>query len=272
MLTEELKNIVEKNKDLRKDFLSNLLKEYLELVALNFIYNSKYAFLIFKGGSCLRICFNLPRLSEDLDFDYEKPFKIKSFFNDLIKYFKKEKDFPLLEANIGKERLYLKFPILKDLGVSEIGESDKLYLKIELSQVKKCSYQTEIDPIFQDGFSFLVCRFSKEDLMAGKICAALERVWFKGKDNEIKVKGRDFFDLYWFMKQKIVPNYECIFYQEKKIKPKQLWKLIQKRIAGVNPRDLEYDLMPLIKERKFVKNFCQSFKNLFNQELRFYKS
>ena len=270
MLFKELQNIVEKNKKIRKDFLRNLLKEHLELIALDFIYNSKYSFLIFKGGSCLRVCFDLPRLSEDLDFDYEKNFETKEFFQDLINYFKKEKNFPTTEAKIGKERLYLKFPVLKKLKIASKSESDKIYLKIELAKAKICPFKTEMEAIFQDGFSFLVKRYSKADLMAGKICAVLERVWFKGKKSEIKIKGRDFFDLYWFMRQKIVPNYKCIFYQGKQVLAKKVWKLINAKIKNINPRDLEYDLLPLIKEGAFVKNFSLNFKKLFTEQIKIY--
>jgi len=272
MLLEELQNIVLENKESRKDFLRNLLKEYLQLIVLEFIYNSKYSFLIFKGGSCLRVCFDLPRLSEDLDFDYPKKLEIRNFFEDLINFFKKEKNFPQLETKISKERLYLKFPILKELKIAKENESEKLYLKIELAKTKECSFKTELDSIFKQGFSFLLKRYSQEDLMAGKICAVLERVWFKGKKSEIKVKGRDFFDLYWFMKQKVIPNYNCVFYQNRQISPREIWDLIEKKIEKINPYDLRYDLLPLIKDQNFVKQFSSNFKSLIKKEIKFYKN
>ena len=50
-------------------FKKNLVKEYLQIPILSFFYsNKKYQDLIFYGGSCLKHCFDLPRLSEDLDF------------------------------------------------------------------------------------------------------------------------------------------------------------------------------------------------------------
>jgi len=41
-------------------------KEYLQYIFLNAI--SKYDNFVFKGGTCLRICYGLERASEDLDF------------------------------------------------------------------------------------------------------------------------------------------------------------------------------------------------------------
>ncbi len=226
--------------------------------------------MIFKGGSSLRVCFDLPRLSEGLDFDYDKKFEVKKFFADLTDYFRKDQNFPQVEEKMGERRLYLKFPVLRKLGLSGKGESDKLYLKIELTPSKRCLFRIETEPIFKEGFNFLVRRYSLEDLMAGKINAVLARVWFKGKKNEIKAKGRDFFDLYWFMKKKVVPNYDCIFYKNKKISSQEVWNLVEKRVKAVSSRDIEYDIDALIKEKNFPKNFSSNFKSLFEKELVFY--
>jgi len=268
MITQKLKTIVEENKTLYRGYLNNLLKNYLQLLVLNFIYNSKYAFLIFKGGSCLRICFDLPRLSEDLDFDYEKDFDIPQFFADISQYIRREENFPLLETKITKQRLYLKFPILKSLGLATEWESDKLYLKIELSLVKKCKYKTEIQPIFEEGLSFLVKRYDLSTLMAGKIEAILQRVWFKGKKSEITVKGRDYFDLYWYLKKGIKPNYECLEYKGKRPSKTEVWQEVKKRVKKVKAKDLEYDLVNLVENRNFVRDFCQNYQAIFKEKLR----
>ena len=51
-----------------------------------------------KGGTCLRFCFGLSRLSEDLDFDTEKTdFSLKQFTQDLRDYFVKTLKFDQLE-------------------------------------------------------------------------------------------------------------------------------------------------------------------------------
>ena len=79
---------------------------------------------------------------------------------------------------------------------------------------------------------------------------------FGSKEKKVKSKLKEeFFDLYWFMKQKVIPNYDCIFYQGEKISPQKLWDLIEKKIKKVNLSDLEYDLLPLIRDRIFVKQF-----------------
>ena len=77
MFKKTLENIVQEKKRLGLPgfVIKNILKEYLQYPVLSFIYNDKkYKSMIFIGGSCLRTCFDLPRLSEDLDFDLPEAF------------------------------------------------------------------------------------------------------------------------------------------------------------------------------------------------------
>jgi predicted nucleotidyltransferase component of viral defense system len=115
MLEQILKTLIDEKKrqGLTNDVIRNILKEILQFYSLDFIYNSVYGKdLIFTGGSALRICYGLNRLSEDLDFDLEEDKKIDKelLVNDIINYFKKRLSFQKIEATIsGKEKkIYLK--------------------------------------------------------------------------------------------------------------------------------------------------------------------
>ena len=51
-------------------FQKHILKEYVELLALEWITRSEYAKkMVFIGGTCLRLVYGIDRFSEDLDFD-----------------------------------------------------------------------------------------------------------------------------------------------------------------------------------------------------------
>src|SRR3989338_2457182 len=64
MISQEELNEVKRK---RKTNLYYAEKEYLQYIFLNAI--SKYPEnFVFKGGTCLRICYGLERASEDLDF------------------------------------------------------------------------------------------------------------------------------------------------------------------------------------------------------------
>src|SRR3990167_5299574 len=131
LLEELLKPIIAEKKQLGipKTVVLNYLKEYVQYLVLNLIYNnSKFKRLIFKGGSCLRVCYQLPRLSEGLDFDYRQRQFSTRLLPNLEKYLSEEirsKYFSSLETKIQSTlRLYLKFPLLRKLGLAEGSESD----------------------------------------------------------------------------------------------------------------------------------------------------
>ena len=64
-----LANLISESPSRNNLYKRNLLKEYLQIVVLDFIYSHPvYSQLLFYGGSALAHCFDLQRLSEDLDF------------------------------------------------------------------------------------------------------------------------------------------------------------------------------------------------------------
>ena len=87
--TDELNELKKK----RKTNLYYEEKEYLQFIFLNALSRFADKF-VFKGGTCLRICYALERASEDLDFSTElKSKKIKEIINECLK------DFALLNIN-----------------------------------------------------------------------------------------------------------------------------------------------------------------------------
>jgi len=87
-----IKKILEEKKETTDTFKRNLIKEYLQVLVLSFLYSKRrYQNLLFYGGSCLRHCFNLPRVSEDLDFvDIKEEVNLNSLSSDLRNFFEKQ--------------------------------------------------------------------------------------------------------------------------------------------------------------------------------------
>lgn len=263
MLEEILKTIVgEKKKEgMRRPLILNSLREYLQYLVLSFLYNSPdFKKLVFKGGSCLRICFDLPRLSEDLDFDGKVDLlKLESFLKEKIK----KAGFNNLETKIqGKGRLYLKFPILKRLELVQKGESDKLYVKIEIGKDKLANGQFSLTPISQKGFNFLLYHYDLPSLFSGKINAILERLWFKGKKNEVDIKGRDFYDLWWFLQKEIMPNFSSLALSAGIKNEKELKKALLERFKMVTPYKLAFDLQNFLSDTEFVNDFAKNYNEI----------
>lgn len=276
MLKEILKDIVaEKRREGAPDFvIKNFLKEYLQYPVMNFIYNSAdYKNFIFTGGSCLRICFGAPRLSEDLDFDLKpsdyKKFNISKLAQELENHFAQKFLIPIKIKCQSDKRIYLKFPVLKELGLAAGSESDLLYVKIEPSQSVFINPKTEIQPISEFGFNFIVKRYSLEFLMTGKLSAIFNRQWFKGKENEINIKGRDFYDLFWYLENNVKPNYKNLE-QLTGVKSEICLKRKLKRKINENltAQKLMYDLKNFFPNQNFISDFCRNYKKIMERFLK----
>lgn len=270
-----LENILSESGISNSAFKRNLIKEYLQIFILEFIYaHPKYNQLFFYGGSCLAHCFGLPRLSEDLDFvDKEKKVDIKELAIDLEKYFKENIDIgENVEAKAQKFRVYLKFPILHELGVTSGRKEDTnlLFLKVEVfSDFNFCKkYKTEIRPIFKFNRSILIKTFDLPTLMATKIGAILERKWEKTDKSGktlIKVKGRDYFDLMWYLEKGIEPNLDCI----KNIKDREdLRNKLLLIVSKIDSSSIKLDLEAFISNEVFIKNTSSNLKDILVREIK----
>ncbi|MBI5229787.1 MAG: nucleotidyl transferase AbiEii/AbiGii toxin family protein [Candidatus Magasanikbacteria bacterium] len=263
-----LKELLNKTSAKNVLYQRNVLKEYLQILVLDFLYaHPTYSGLIFYGGSCLAQCYGLPRLSEDLDFvDLKKEVVLINLAEDLKNYFSQKTDLPM-RATVQKFRVYLKFPILKELGTAKTGESDDLFLKIEIfSTFDSCpKYKVEIIPLFKFNRTVLIKTFDLSTLMATKIRAILNRSWAK-KDvqgNElIKVKGRDYFDLMWYLEKVVKPNLDCLGITQGVLKSKLL-----KSIERLDKRSIELDLEAFIDNADLIKNLSGSMRDILKRQV-----
>ena len=275
MLIDILQDIVAEKKQLgiSEAVIKNFLKEYLQYPALDFIYNSsEYKNFIFTGGSCLRVCFNAPRLSEDLDFDLQedewKKFDLKIFGEKITAMFRNKYLLPVESRTQSDYRVYLKFSVLKKMGLAKKMDSDFLLIKIEPNQSRYNIEAIEKTSVAKFGFNFVGRNYKLSYMMVGKIGALFNRLWFKGDKNEIDIKGRDFYDLYWYLQNKIEPNWEVMrqlvgIANREELKDKIL-DLIDKKVTV---QKLSYDLKNFFPEQIFVEEFCKNYKELISKLL-----
>lgn len=268
MFIDNLKQTYSTHKDVNLVLLRNILKEKIQFYILDYVYKSTWRKnFIFKGGTCLRICFGLPRLSEDLDFDVQNypQFSIQTFCEKMRDYFTKTLQYTKLSTKLANNRrtIYLKFPILLNLGVP-IGksESDIVTVRIDFAPVVGTKFKTEISIKSTNDISFLVQRYSIKDLFAGKIVAILQRETIEGIVRQERVKGRDFFDLIWFLEKKVVPNWNYL--QEiTTCNQKEIIEKLNIKAKKVIYSQLKDDLTPFFENGEFIDQFAQNFKTLF---------
>lgn len=177
-------------------FSKYMLKEYIQLMILDFLSTSNYVKKIsFIGGTNLRLVKGIDRFSEDIDLDC-KDFTTAEFIemtDDVMKFLKNSgldvetKD--RKNENLTAFRRNMYFPeILHNMQLS--GHKDERFLiKIE-AQDQKIKYKINMATITGCGFIFPFPVPTDEVLCSMKIAAMLERQ-----------KGRDFYDVLFLMSQ-----------------------------------------------------------------------
>jgi len=266
----------EKQKGFSDLYIKTTVKEYLQVLVLNYIYTSKEykSKLIFTGGTCLRHFYSLERLSEDLDFDMleeidtsELSVKIQEYFTSILQY----KDLNISVKQEGRQIL-LKFPILKELKLANESESDLLYVKIDISETLGKSYKLEKTTKSAFGYNFVAIHYDLPSLFAGKITAILRRNLLKGKENIQTIKGRDFYDLLWYLKRgvKVSPLLvnERLGLKSLDISSLNLEVFEKVELAcSKYKNDFESDLLPFISNPVFIKDYV----NNYLDEIKRYK-
>jgi len=206
-----------------------IIKEYIQLMVLNFLATSKFAKKItFIGGTNLRLVKGIDRFSEDLDFDC-KNFSAEDFeemAHSVLTFLQRsgirsearEKQNEKLTAF--RSRIY--FPeLLFDLGLSAYKE-ERFLIKIE-SQNQEFEYTHQMAIIISCGFFFSFPVPPDDVLCAMKLSALLSRA-----------KGRDFYDALFLLSQ-TKPNYD---YLTKKQDIHNLTELKAKLIETIEKVDL----------------------------------
>lgn len=255
----------------------NALKEELQYYVLNFIYHhTEYGKWIMYRGSALRICHGLDRMSVDLDFEVSHSITEK-FLEELKKevelYFINtygvESDFLTIKTTTARG-LTLKFHVGEELSSGH--HSKQVHVKIDLNHFVAPKTVTERRPINRDQFSFVINTYNMSSLMASKIAAIFLRGTRGIGDAVYEEKGRDIYDLLWYMEKKATPDLDYLV--AKNIDVKDLRTLFDKltiQINKVSDTNLKQDLTPLFINRNFIENWLKNWRESYLRLLNEYK-
>ena len=239
------------------------LREIMQEVTLAGLSRTDfYEKAAFYGGTSLRIFHGLDRFSEDLDFSLITPdlsFSIEPYFEAIIMEFQslgmnvrireKEKvhktaiDSAFLKTETIWKELILE-DIVKQTGVTS---NRNIKIKMEVDCNPPLGFHTE-EKLLLRPFSFYVKCFGLPSLFAGKMHALLFRKW------KNRVKGRDWYDLEWYIKKGVKLDVDHFLLRakasgdwvEESITLEQIKGLLNEKINSVSFDQIKEDVVRFI--------------------------
>jgi predicted nucleotidyltransferase component of viral defense system len=238
----------------------------------------------FHGGTSLRILHRIDRFSEDLDLslinpnnDYPFPEKMELLKSSLessgfnFEFQNKSKPGnPIKKFYINDSSILNQF---KD-SIGSVIDGEKVKIKLELD-VDPSEYQEFAIFKIQSPFSAEIFAHNLETCMGQKIHAVLCRAQVYGMDI---VKGRDLYDLEWYLQKNIKPNLKnlsaCLNrigpWKDQKPQVNHDWiiKEVDACLKTKNFHTILSDVQPLIKQKSF-KNIEQKWSfDYFSKNIR----
>lgn len=188
------------------------LREIMQQVALAGLQRAGFFdHAAFYGGTALRIFYGLNRFSEDLDFSLLKPdpeFSLDRYLPAIeaefaamgmevsVKEKQKTNKTAIESAFLKPDTVWRELVLEGVIPGMGLQQKPNIKIKLEIDTKPPGGFTTEEKLLLQP-FSFYVKCFTAPDLFAGKMHALLFRKW---KNN---VKGRDWYDLEWYIKKGI---------------------------------------------------------------------
>ena len=151
--------------------------------------------------------------------------------------------------------------VIKQTGVKS---NKPIKIKIEVDRNPPLGFKTE-EKLLIRPFSFYVRCFMRPCLFAGKLHALLYRKWNN------RVKGRDWYDLEWYIKKGIPLDVGHFLYRAKdtgdwkpeKITREEIIELLKGKIDSVSFSNIKDDVVRFIKDDKLLSIWSSSyFKDL----------
>lgn len=192
---------------------NNALREIMQEIALAGLARAGFFnHAAFYGGTALRIFYQLPRYSEDLDFSLiqkNATFKMKPFLVEIesefaalglkVKIGEKVKskataiDSAFLKSDTSLSELHF---IVEGSDINLNSESINIKIKLEVDTLPPLGFRCESKLLLRP-YSVYINVMELSDLYAGKMHALLFRRW------KTRVKGRDWFDFEWYVQRNV---------------------------------------------------------------------
>lgn len=281
-----IKEWLDEYKPSNQEEAESALREIMQEVALAGLQRSGFfEKAAFYGGTALRIFYKLDRFSEDLDFsllEVNPNFSLESYlkgmedeFNALgmhvsIKEKKKTADTNIDSAFLKSETLWKELLLEDIIPQAGLGKTPGIKIKLEVDTEPPLGFDTE-EKLLLRPFSFYAKCFTLPDLFAGKMHALLFRKW------KNRVKGRDWYDLEWYIKKGTPLHLEHLAiraqdsgdWQKPTMTAEEVHDLLRHRIETVSFDNIKEDIVRFIKDDRVLDIWSSTYFKDLAEKIRF---
>lgn len=259
------------------------LREIMQEVALAGLYRTGFfEKAAFYGGTALRIFHGLDRFSEDLDFSLLSSmpeFSLAPYFDGIVTEFeaigmtvsikekKKSQQSNVESAFLKSETVWKELVLENIIPQAGLRAISPVKVKFEVDRKPPPGFETE-EKLLLKPFSFYVKCFTLPDLFAGKMHALLFRKWKQ------RVKGRDWYDMEWYIKKRIPLNLKHFAFRaldtgdwkQPMISCEEFLALVKTKIDNVSFENIKDDIVRFIPDDKELDIWSPKyFKDLADQ-------
>ena len=229
----------------------------------------------FYGGTCLHLLHGVERYSEDMDFSLLEPdlkFRFEDYFPAVVEEFRLAgKDVEIKMKHKGQPSAIESAFLKESSDVFDIGftTEKRLKVKVEVDIDPPPGFKTEMIPVVSPR-TFWARAYDLPGLYAGKVSAALFRKW------KTRVKGRDWYDLVWYIGKNTELDLTHLIERAKESEPtadvstpEKLLATFDEKIDAIDFERAKEDVVPFIGDIHELDIWSKDFFHQMVRKIRF---
>lgn len=281
-----IKQWLEEYKSKNQEEAEQALRQIMQEIALAGLQRSGFfEKAAFYGGTALRIFYQIDRFSEDLDFsllEVNQDFSLEPYLDGIVNEFKalgmeitvKEKNKTnktnIDSAFLKSETVWKELVLENVIPQAGLGMRPHIKIKLEVDTKPPLGFETD-EKLLLKPFSFYVKCFVLSDLFAGKVHALLFRKWKQ------RVKGRDWYDMEWFIKNGVPLNLDHFLiramdsgdWKKESISKKEFIQLLENKIENISFKNVRDDVVRFIRDDKVLDIWSTNYFKDLIAKIRF---
>lgn len=157
--------------------------------------------------------------------------------------------------------------------VHSSADSPNLFLRCDLAHDQIGLYGDQRLPLGTAKTMFFVRAYDLPTMFGNKLATFIGRVYQKGATQTVPFKGRDVFDLVWFLQEsqrqnwRLTPNWPRVLAVLRARTPHEVLHDAAGKAAALNPIEVAADLRPFIEDQRMLEAFTSHVSEVLPAQL-----